>query len=130
MYKYNMCTFVSVLRKQFVSPPITTTVEQYGQTTVRCLAPTGVPAAHQTWLKNGSPIVYGSNSNVIVSAEGHLLISQATLQVLLNIHKNETVKLLPANGFDSGFICRRIWPTTVVWLRTLLARGSPNQLCS
>lgn len=64
-----------------MTAPEATSVELYGQVALRCLGPAGAPAAHLSWLKNGSPLVPEASTTVIVSGEGHLLVSQATLQV-------------------------------------------------
>lgn len=74
-------SFFADLRKQFVTPPVAVNVELYGQTSLRCLGPQGAPPAHISWMKNGNPLIPGTSSTMLVSAEGHLLVSQATLQV-------------------------------------------------
>lgn len=84
--------FVADLRRHFVSPPIATSVELYGQTSLRCLGPAGAPLPTLTWLKNGVPILPGSSSTVLLSAEGHLLVSQATLQVRILIRLTQLVE--------------------------------------
>lgn len=49
---------------------------------IRCHPPPGVPPPQVYWLKNGLPLE--SDTNVIVSTEGHLLVSQARLQDTAN----------------------------------------------
>ena len=75
--------FVSVLRKEFETPPYSTHIELGGQSELRCHPPRGNPPAKVTkWLRNGVPIVSGSN--FIVSSTGHLLILQARLEDTAN----------------------------------------------
>ena len=70
------------LKKQFDSPPYSQTVEMDHQAELRCHAPAGVPPPQIYWLRNGLPLE--TDTNVIVSSEGHLLISQARLQDTAN----------------------------------------------
>lgn len=46
---------------------------------LRCSPPAAAPAPRVTWLKHGAPLQ--QDHNVLVSAEGNLLISRASLQV-------------------------------------------------
>lgn len=50
---------------------------------MRCIPPTGIPPAKVYWLRNGVPLD-PADTNVIISNEGHLLISQARLQDTAN----------------------------------------------
>ncbi|XP_046664973.1 netrin receptor UNC5C-like isoform X2 [Homalodisca vitripennis] len=73
---------VAYLKKQFDSPPYSQNVEMDHQAELRCHAPPGVPPPQIYWLRNGLPLE--TDTNVIVSSEGHLLISQARLQDTAN----------------------------------------------
>ena len=57
-------------------PPVSSRVQLGQQTEIRCLAPTGLPAPRVSWLKNGMPLSI-TDSAILVTSEGHLLISQA-----------------------------------------------------
>ena len=70
------------LKKQFDSPPYSQNVEMDRQVQIRCHPPPGVPPPQVYWLKNGLPLE--PDTNVIVSTEGHLLVSQARLQDTAN----------------------------------------------
>lgn len=50
---------------------------------MRCIPPAGVPPAKVYWLRNNVPLEQG-DTNIILSNEGHLLISQARLQDTAN----------------------------------------------
>lgn len=73
---------VAYLKKQFDSPPYSQNVEMDRQVQIRCHPPPGVPPPQVYWLKNGLPLE--PDTNVIVSTEGHLLVSQARLQDTAN----------------------------------------------
>ncbi|XP_075233698.1 unc-5 [Lycorma delicatula] len=68
---------VAYLKKPFDSPPYSQSVELDHQTELRCLPPPGVPPPRVYWLKNGLPLE--PDTNMIVSSEGHLLVSVARL---------------------------------------------------
>lgn len=70
------------LKKQFDSPPYSQTVEIDRQTEMRCHPPQGVPPPRVYWLRNGVPLE--TDTNIIVSSEGHLLVGQARLQDTAN----------------------------------------------
>lgn len=74
--------FFADLKKQFDSPPYSQTVEMDRQTEVRCHPPPGVPPPRVYWLRNGVPLE--TDTNLIVSSEGHLLVGQARLQDTAN----------------------------------------------
>lgn len=69
----------SDIKKQFSIPPVSVRVEAGGRSEIRCGAPSGVPKATLLWLKNGAPLM--SDSSVLVTAEGYVLITHASLQV-------------------------------------------------
>lgn len=71
----------SDIKKQFSIPPVSVRVEAGGRSEIRCGAPSGVPQATLQWLKNGAPLM--SDSSVLVTAEGNVLITHASLQVSL-----------------------------------------------
>ncbi|XP_046664969.1 netrin receptor UNC5C-like isoform X2 [Homalodisca vitripennis] len=73
---------VAYLKKHFEVPPYSQSVEMDHQAELRCHAPPGVPPPQIYWLRNGLPLE--TDTNVIVSSEGHLLISQARLQDTAN----------------------------------------------
>lgn len=52
------------------------------QAEMRCHPPVGVPPPRVYWLRNGAPLE--PDTNIIVSSEGHLLVSQARLQDTAN----------------------------------------------
>lgn len=68
----------SDLKKQFEVNPTSTRVEIGHQTELRCVPPAGLPPPRIYWLRGGQPLQ--SDTSVIVSSEGHLLISQARVQ--------------------------------------------------
>lgn len=67
------------IKKQFTTPPQAMRVEAGGRAEIRCGAPEGIPKPKIQWLKNGSPIA--QDSSVLVTNEGHVLISHAELPV-------------------------------------------------
>ncbi|XP_073992816.1 unc-5 isoform X3 [Rhodnius prolixus] len=73
---------VAYLKKQFESPPYSQGVEVDHQAEMRCHPPVGVPPPRVYWLRNGAPLE--PDTNIIVSSEGHLLVSQARLQDTAN----------------------------------------------
>lgn len=74
---------IAFLRKDFETPPYSTHIELGGQSELRCHPPRGNPPAKvKKWLRNGVPIISGSN--FIVSSTGHLLILQARLEDTAN----------------------------------------------
>jgi hypothetical protein len=78
------CLMIADIRKQFITPPVATSVELYGQVAMMCLGPQAAPPAHVSWLKNGSPLGPATAGSMLVSAEGHMLVSQASLQDMAN----------------------------------------------
>lgn len=71
----------SDIKKQFTIAPQSVRVEAGGRAEIRCGAPEGIPKPKIQWLKNGSPIV--QDSSVLVTNEGHILVSHAELPVRL-----------------------------------------------
>nr|XP_031843845.1 netrin receptor UNC5C-like [Nomia melanderi] len=89
---------VAYLKKHFLSPPYSLSVEAGHNAELRCLPPMGVPQPKVYWLKNGSPLdtinasttpqpVQQSNPNDLSSAgnfvqtgEGHLILAEAELR--------------------------------------------------
>lgn len=69
------------IKKQFTIPPQSVRVESGSRAEIRCGAPEGIPKPKIQWLKNGMPIV--QDSSVLVTNEGHILISHAELPVRL-----------------------------------------------
>lgn len=55
--------------------PTSTRVEKGHQTELRCVAPVGLPPPRIYWLRNGQALQ--TDTSIIVTSEGHLLISQA-----------------------------------------------------
>lgn len=70
--------FVSVLKKTFDVNPTSTRVEIGHQMELRCVPPAGVPPPRIYWLRDGQQLL--SDTDVLVSSEGHLLIGQARPQ--------------------------------------------------
>lgn len=75
-------SLISDLKKNFEQPPYSISVELDKQTELRCLPPLGVPPPKVYWLRNGA--VLEPDTNIIISTEGHLLISQARFQDTAN----------------------------------------------
>lgn len=71
------------MKKQFETAPHPKAVEVGKQVEMRCIPPDALPPAKVYWLKNNLPLEQG-DTNIIVSNEGHLLISQARLQDTAN----------------------------------------------
>ena len=70
--------FLSVLRKDFVTPPYSQQIQLGSQAQLRCHPPKGNPAARVIhWEKNGVEI---NDPNFIQSADGHLIIVQAKME--------------------------------------------------
>lgn len=59
--------------------PQSVRVEVGGRSEIRCSAPDGLPLPTLQWLKNGVPLV--SDTSVLVTAEGSVLITHASMQV-------------------------------------------------
>ncbi|KAK6630187.1 hypothetical protein RUM44_005743 [Polyplax serrata] len=77
-----MCRLRRNLKKSFEQSPYSVNVEMSHQIQLRCLPPQGVPPPQVYWLKNGA--VLEPDSNIIVSSEGHLIISEARFQDTAN----------------------------------------------
>lgn len=73
-----LCFFFPDLKKQFEVNPTSTRVEVGHRTELRCVAPVGLPPPRIYWLRGGQPLQ--TDTSIIVSTEGHLLISQARTQ--------------------------------------------------
>ncbi|XP_063821134.1 netrin receptor UNC5B-like isoform X1 [Ostrinia nubilalis] len=73
---------LAYLKKQFAISPSPTSVEAGVAATLRCSPPQAAPPPRISWLKHGSPLQ--QDHNVLISAEGNLLISRATLQDMGN----------------------------------------------
>ncbi|XP_033339327.2 netrin receptor UNC5C [Megalopta genalis] len=89
---------VAYLKKHFLSPPYSLSVEAGRNAELRCSPPMGVPLPKVYWLKNGSPLetVNGSTSqppmqqsshnevaatgNFVQTGEGHLFLGEAELR--------------------------------------------------
>ena len=70
--------FLSVLRKDFVTPPYSQQIQLGSQAQLRCHPPKGNPAARVIhWEKNGVKI---NDANFIQSSDGHLIIVQANMK--------------------------------------------------
>ncbi|XP_017780266.1 PREDICTED: netrin receptor UNC5C isoform X2 [Nicrophorus vespilloides] len=69
---------VAYLKKHFELSPVSTKVEIHHQTELRCTPPVGRPIPRVYWLRGGQPLQ--SDTAVIVTSEGHLLIGQARTQ--------------------------------------------------
>lgn len=70
------------MKKTFEQSPYSVNVEMDHQTQLRCLPPQGVPPPRVYWLKNGA--ILEPDSNIIISSEGHLIISEARFQDTAN----------------------------------------------
>nr|CAD7433020.1 unnamed protein product [Timema monikensis] len=70
------------LNKHFEAPPYSQAVEVGGSVELRCHPPLGVPPPTVYWLKNSAPLE--TDTNLIVSREGHLLVGQARLEDTAN----------------------------------------------
>ena len=69
---------ISVLRKDFDTPPYSQQIELGSQAQMRCHPPKGNPAPRVIhWLKNGVEI---NDANFIQSADGSLIIVQARME--------------------------------------------------
>ncbi|XP_063890343.1 netrin receptor UNC5C-like isoform X3 [Helicoverpa armigera] len=73
---------LAYLKKPFAVSPSTTSVEAGSAASLRCSPPAAAPAPRVSWLKHGQPLQ--QDHNVLISAEGNLLISRATLQDMAN----------------------------------------------
>ncbi|XP_072940958.1 netrin receptor UNC5B-like isoform X2 [Epargyreus clarus] len=73
---------LAYLKKQFAVSPLATSVEAGSAATLRCSPPAAAPPPRISWLKHGTPLQ--QDHNVLISAEGNLLISRATLQDMAN----------------------------------------------
>ncbi|XP_045524573.1 netrin receptor UNC5B-like isoform X1 [Pieris brassicae] len=73
---------LAYLKKQFAISPASTAVEAGSAASLRCSPPSAAPAPRISWLKNGIPLQ--QDHNVLISAEGNLLISRASLQDMTN----------------------------------------------
>lgn len=67
------------IKKPFAVSPSPAAVEAGSAASLRCTPPAAAPAPRVSWLKHGQPLQ--QDHNVLISAEGNLLISRATLQV-------------------------------------------------
>lgn len=75
---YNAVLLISDLKRQIEVVPVSTRVEIGHQTELRCVPPVGLPNPRIYWLRNGQPLQ--TDTSILVSSEGHLLISQARIQ--------------------------------------------------
>ncbi|XP_076246719.1 netrin receptor UNC5C isoform X2 [Calliopsis andreniformis] len=89
---------VAYLKKHFLSPPYSLSVEAGRNAELRCTPPLGVPQPKVYWLKNGSPLEtittstplssipdsipneVSSVGNFVQTAEGHLILGEAELR--------------------------------------------------
>lgn len=85
------------LKKHFLSPPYSLSVEVGRNAELRCSPPLGVPSPKVYWLRNGSPLEtaaagaasvsadanpneMSSAAGFVQSADGHLLLGEAELR--------------------------------------------------
>jgi len=85
------------LKKHFLSPPYSLSVEVGRNAELRCSPPLGVPSPKVYWLRNGSPLEaaaagaasvsadanpneMSSTTGFVQSADGHLLLGEAELR--------------------------------------------------
>ncbi|XP_041976434.1 netrin receptor UNC5C-like isoform X2 [Aricia agestis] len=73
---------LAYLKKQFVLAPSPVSVEAGSAASLRCSPPAAAPPPRVTWMKHGIPLQ--QDHNVLISPEGNLLISRATLQDMAN----------------------------------------------
>ncbi|XP_068630442.1 netrin receptor UNC5C-like isoform X2 [Battus philenor] len=73
---------LAYIRKIFSMSPSPTSVEAGLTASLRCSPPEAVPVPRVSWLKHGTPLQ--QDHNVVISAEGNLVISRATLQDMAN----------------------------------------------
>ncbi|XP_004924806.1 netrin receptor UNC5C isoform X2 [Bombyx mori] len=73
---------LAYLKKPFAVSPSAISVEAGSAASLRCSPPMAAPPPHISWLKHGAPLQ--QDHNVLVSAEGNLLISRSTLQDMAN----------------------------------------------
>ncbi|XP_045493140.1 netrin receptor UNC5B-like isoform X2 [Colias croceus] len=73
---------LAYLKKQFAMSPASSSVEAGSAASLRCTPPPAAPPPRVSWLKHGVPLQ--QDHNVLISAEGNLLISRATLQDMAN----------------------------------------------
>ncbi|VVD04806.1 unnamed protein product [Leptidea sinapis] len=73
---------LAYLKKQFTVSPTSLSVEAGSAASLRCSPPPAAPPPRISWLKNGVPLQ--QDHNVLISAEGNMLISRATLQDMAN----------------------------------------------
>ncbi|XP_071567387.1 netrin receptor UNC5B [Temnothorax nylanderi] len=88
---------VAYLKKHFLSPPYSLSVEAGRNAELRCSPPLGVPSPKVYWLRNGSPLEtaaagaasasadanpneMSSATGFVQSADGHLLLGEAELR--------------------------------------------------
>ena len=79
-----LLTLIPVLKKYFEQSPYSKTIEMDSQTELRCIPPDGIPMPAISWLRDGRVIERESNSNYIITADGHLLIAQTRLSDMGN----------------------------------------------
>jgi len=86
----SLCISLAVLKKYFEQSPYSKSVEMDSQTELRCIPPDGMPMPGISWLRDGRVIERGggdspnSNSNYIITADGHFLIAQTRLSDMGN----------------------------------------------
>ncbi|XP_073951787.1 netrin receptor UNC5C-like isoform X1 [Choristoneura fumiferana] len=73
---------LAYLKKLFNMSPSPASVEAGSAASLRCSPPSAAPKPRVSWLKHGTPLQ--QDHNVLISAEGNLLISRATLQDMAN----------------------------------------------
>ncbi|XP_026751086.2 netrin receptor UNC5C-like isoform X2 [Galleria mellonella] len=73
---------LAYLKKQFSASPSSISVEVGSPASLRCTPPAAAPAPRISWLKQGAPLQ--QDHNVLISPEGNLLISRASLQDMAN----------------------------------------------
>lgn len=75
----NMNFFVTDLKKQFEANPDATYMVELGhQVDLKCVPPVGMPPPRVYWLRGGQLLL--SDTDVLVTSEGNLLIGQARQQ--------------------------------------------------
>ncbi|XP_063378889.1 netrin receptor UNC5C-like isoform X1 [Cydia fagiglandana] len=73
---------LAYLKKVFTMSPTPASVEAGSTVSLRCAPPQAAPTPRVSWLKHGAPLQ--QDHNVLISAEGNLVISRATLQDMAN----------------------------------------------
>lgn len=92
------------IKKQFSVMPQSVHVEVGARSEIRCSAPEGLPLPTLQWLKNGVPLV--SDTSVLVTAEGSVLITHASMQVSATFPSSSKMTNYSAHV---SIDCERCW---------------------